>query len=603
MNNPHLSRRGVLPTDAFEDVIKAIKHGFAPIIVFSFFINMLMLTVPIYMLQVFDRVLASGNVDTLLVLTTIAIVSLLTLAALEGVRTYVMIGLSGWMSRKLSGNILESSVRSALRQSNDPSARGLRDMEMVRGFLTGPGIFAVLDAPWVPVFLAVIFFIHPLLGWIASIGALVLFGLALANDTLTREPLRQASAESRKSMHRAETAVRNADMISAMGVLPNLVNRWNQDNGRMIILQSLASRRGGLILAFVKFARFAIQLGVLGTGAFLAVQQEITPGAMIASSIIMGRALAPVEQAVGSWQGLVAARGAYARLQQLFAEERSGASTMELPPPEGKLDVTGLTFGVPSRTEPILSNVSFALEPGEALGLIGPSASGKTTLARMLVGSWRPSTGHVRLDGADMSVWRDADRLQYIGYLPQDAELFGGTVRENIARMGEAEDAQVIEAAQLADVHSMILSLPEGYDTQIGEAGAVLSGGQRQRIALARALFGTPKLLVLDEPNASLDRVGEQALLGTIDEMRRRGVTIVVIAHRPSMLQHVNKILVLREGKVDKYGARDDVMAQLIGKEPSAADPNQKEVDQEQTINQELQSAAMETPDERHTHR
>ena len=591
-NNSHPAGRGAPATDAFADAIKTIKRGFTPVVVFSFFINMLMLTVPIYMLQVFDRVLGSGNIDTLIVLTTIAIVSLLTLAALEGVRTYVMIGLSSWMSRKLGGNILSSSVRIALGQSNDPSVRGLRDLETVRGFLTGPGVFAVLDAPWVPVFLAVIFFVHPLLGSIATIGALVLFGLALANDILTREPLGQASAESQKSMHRAETAVRNADMISAMGVLPNLVNRWNQDNGRMISLQSLASRRGGAISAFAKFARFVIQLGVLGTGAYLAVQQEITPGAMIASSIIMGRALAPVEQAIGAWKGLVAARGAYSRLQELISGGRSGASEMELPAPEGKLTVTGLTFGVPSRTEPILSNVSFALEPGEALGLIGPSAAGKTTLARLLVGSWLPSSGHVRLDGADMSVWRDQDRLQYIGYLPQDVELLGGTVKENIGRMGDADDAHVIAAAQLADVHEMVLSLPEGYDTQIGEAGGVLSGGQRQRIALARALFGTPKLLVLDEPNASLDRVGEQALLDTIDEMRRRGVTIVVIAHRPSMLEHVDKILVLREGKVDMYGTRDDVMAQLMGKQPPADESAQERVDRDRAVNEKLQAPA-----------
>lgn len=591
-NNSHPAGRGAPATDAFADAIRTIKRGFTPVVVFSFFINMLMLTVPIYMLQVFDRVLGSGNVDTLIVLTTIAIVSLLTLAALEGVRTYVMIGLSSWMSRKLGGNILSSSVRIALGQSNDPSVRGLRDMETVRGFLTGPGVFAVLDAPWVPVFLAVIFLVHPLLGWIATIGALILFGLALANDIVTREPLGQASAESQKSMHRAETAVRNADMISAMGVLPNLVNRWNQDNGRMISLQSLASRRGGAITAFAKFARFTIQLGVLGTGAYLAVLQEITPGAMIASSIIMGRALAPVEQAIGAWKGLVAARGAYARLQELIAGGRSGASDMELPPPEGKLTVTGLTFGVPSRTEPILSNVSFALEPGEALGLIGPSAAGKTTLARLLVGSWLPSSGHVRLDGADMSLWRDQDRLQYIGYLPQDVELLGGTVKENIARMGDADDAHVIAAAQLADVHEMVLSLPEGYDTQIGEAGGVLSGGQRQRIALARALFGTPKLLVLDEPNASLDRVGEQALLDTIDEMRRRGVTIVVIAHRPSMLEHVDKILVLREGKVDMYGTRDDVMAQLMGKQPPADERAQERLDRERAVKEKLQAPA-----------
>lgn len=277
---------------------------------------------------------------------------------------------------------------------------------------------------------------------------------------------------------------------------------------------------------------------------------------------------------------------------RLRGVDRTSARKSRNPPPEGKLTVTGLTFGVPSRTEPILSNVSFALEPGEALGLIGPSAAGKTTLARLLVGSWLPSSGHVRLDGADMSLWRDQDRLQYIGYLPQDVELLGGTVKENIARMGDADDAHVIAAAQLADVHEMVLSLPEGYDTQIGEAGGVLSGGQRQRIALARALFGTPKLLVLDEPNASLDRVGEQALLDTIDEMRRRGVTIVVIAHRPSMLEHVDKILVLCEGKVDMYGTRDDVMAQLMGKQPPADERAQERLDRERAVKEKLQAPA-----------
>jgi PrtD family type I secretion system ABC transporter len=366
-------------------------------------------------------------------------------------------------------------------------------------------------------------------------------------------------------------------MIAAMGVLPNLINRWNQDNGRMIALQALASRRGGTISAVAKFLRFVIQLAVMGTVAFLAVQQEITPGAMIASSIIMGRALAPVEQAIGAWKGMIAARDAYNRLKTLAGIGVRGADGTELPPPKGRLTAENVTFGVPGRTEPIISGVSFALQPGEALGLIGPSAAGKTTLARLLVGSWAPTSGHVRLDGVDMTGWRDADRLAYIGYLPQDVELLGGTVKENIARMGEAEDAQVIEAAQLADVREMILGLSEGYETQIGEAGGVLSGGQRQRFALARALFGTPKLLVLDEPNASLDRLGEQALLDTIDEMRRRGVTIVVIAHRPSMLEHVDKILVLREGKVDLYGPRDEVLAKLMGNQsaPGPAAPEQ----------------------------
>jgi len=564
-------------TDLFADAIATIKRGFTPVIIFSFFINMLMLTVPLYMLQVFDRVLGSGNIDTLVVLTTIAIVSLLTLAALEGVRTYVMIGLSSWMSGKLGGTILGSSVTSALNHTNDPSVRGLRDLETVRTFLTGPGVFAILDAPWVPIFLAVIFFVHPILGWIATIGALILFALALANEMVTREPLAEASGQSQRATHQAETAVRNADMIAAMGVLPNLINRWNRDNGRMIALQALASRRGGMITAVAKFMRFVIQLGVLGTGAFLAVQQEISPGAMIASSIIMGRALAPVEQAIGAWKGMVAARGAYARLKELIgiSAETQG---IELPPPQGRLTVENVVLGVPGRTEPIINGVSFTLEPGEALGLIGPSAAGKTTLARLLIGSWKPTSGHVRLDGVEMTSWSDVDRLTYMGYLPQDVELLGGTVKENIARMGDSEDAHVISAAKLADVHEMILSLPDGYETQIGEAGGILSGGQRQRIALARALFGAPMLLVLDEPNASLDRVGEQALLDTIDEMRRRGVTIVVIAHRPTMLEHVDKILVLREGKTDMYGTRDEVMAKLTGRpEPATVAPEQVE--------------------------
>lgn len=559
---------GVEPVpDKFADAIATIRRGFVPVIVFSFFINLLMLTVPLYMLQVFDRVLASRNIDTLIVLTIIAVVSLLTLAALEAVRTYVMVGLSGWMSRRLGGSILGSSVTGALDQTNDPSVRGLRDLEMLRAFLTGPAVFAILDAPWVPIFLAVIFLIHPMLGWASTGGAIVLFGLALLNELATREPLSMANAQSQKSTHRAEAAVRNADMIAAMGVLPNLTRRWDQDNAKAIAYQALASRRAGGITAVAKFCRFVVQLAVLGLGAFLAVQQEITPGAMIAASIIMGRALAPVEQAIGAWKGMVSARDAYDRVNVLVDAERS-VGTIELPPPKGRLTVENVTFGVPKRTEPIIRGVSFTLEPGEALGLIGPSAAGKTTLARLIVGTWRPTSGHIRLDGVDMTAWRDVDRQAYIGYLPQDVELLAGTVRDNIARMGDAEDAQVIDAAQLADVHEMILGLDNGYESEIGEAGGVLSGGQRQRIALARALFGTPALLVLDEPNSSLDRVGEQALLDTIDEMRRRGATIVVIAHRPSMLEHVDKILVLRDGRVDLYGTRDEVMSKLTGAQP-----------------------------------
>lgn len=552
----------------FDQTVAACKKALVPVLVFSAFINLLMLTVPIYMLQVFDRVLTSRSHETLLLLTLIAIGAIVTLSGLEAVRSRLFVRVSVWLNAQLSGDILKGSITSALGSAGRTSARGLRDIETVRSFATGPGVFPLIDAPWMPLFLGVMFLLHPIVGWIATVGALLLFGMALFNEYATRPLLDQAAGASNKSIQRAEAAVRNADVIEAMGIAPNLVRRWDSDNAEAIQLQAMASNRAGTISSVVKFLRFGIQLLIMGVGAYLAIIQEMTPGAMIAGSIIMGRALAPVDQAIGTWKGLVAARAAYGRLKILLAAGDASTSTMALPRPEGRLTAVNASFAIQGQTDPILSGISFELEAGEALGLVGPSAAGKTTLARLIVGSLRASTGAVRLDGANLSEWASSDRGQYIGYLPQDVELFDGTVQENIARMGDAQAEAVIKAAKLAGVHEMILHLPDGYNTQIGDGGAILSGGQRQRIGLARALFGDPQLLVLDEPNSNLDREGDKALRTAIQSLRERGATLVVIAHRPNVLEQVDKILVLRDGRINMFGQRDEIIAKLMGQTP-----------------------------------
>jgi PrtD family type I secretion system ABC transporter len=359
--------------------------------------------------------------------------------------------------------------------------------------------------------------------------------------------------------------VRNADVVNSMGMRSNLIGRWQRKNGEMLTLQAQASKRGGGITAVSKFLRFVLQIGIMGGGAWLVIQNEMTAGAMIAGSILMGRALAPVEQAIGSWRSAIAARGAYERVKQQLALTADDEAQMSLPVPSGRLTVEGVTYFHQGATEPVLRNVAFRLEPGEALGLIGPSAAGKTTLARLLVGNIAPRAGAVRLDGVDIAQWDGEDLGKHLGYLPQDVELFAGTVRENIARMGEGKAEDVVAVAKLAGVHDMILRLSAGYETDIGDSGAALSGGERQRVGLARALYGAPKFVVLDEPNASLDNVGEEALVQAIATLKQRGITQVIIAHRPSILRHVDKILVMRDGAVQMFGPREEVLKKLIG--------------------------------------
>ncbi len=560
-------------------IISACRQGMLAVVVFSLFINLLMLTAPIYMMQVFDRVLASRNTDTLIFLLLIAIVALTVFGLIDAVRGNILLRIGRWIDEQAGPKILGRSVKSALSSPQNAGVQGLRDLNTVRTFLSGSAMFPILDAPWAPVFLAVMFMLHPTIGWLALGGAVVLFALALWNETATKKLIGISNAASMAATRQAEASVRNADVINAMGMLSSQIERWRTDNNKALVTQATASSRSVSITAASKALRFMLQVGILTVGALLVIRSELSPGAMIASSILMSRALAPVEQAIGSWRSVVSAREAFERLKAQMAADEA-ADAMPLPIPEGRLTAEGVTYLYPGAKEPTLKVVSFALEPGEIMGLVGPTASGKTTLARLIVGNLAPQRGHVRLDGMDVAQWDPDDLGPHVGYLPQSVELFAGTIGANIARMGEVDPARVVAAARLADVHDMILKLPRGYDTEIGDQGAALSGGQRQRIGLARAVYSEPRLVVLDEPNANLDNDGELALSAAVKRLSDAGVTVVIVSHRPNLLKNVDKLLVLTEGEVRGFGPPDQIVPQVTPtscedeKEPKPAKAN-----------------------------
>ncbi|WP_207461648.1 type I secretion system permease/ATPase [Azospirillum sp. SYSU D00513] len=534
---------------------------------FSFFINVLMLTVPLYSLQIFDRVLGGRSEETLVMLTIVAVGALAVHAALEVVRSRILVHIGNWLDRTLGPSILSQAIEGSATGRGRTGIQGLRDLQSLRGFLTGPTIFTVFDAPWVPVYMGVVYLVHPLMGMTALVGAVPLFMVGLLNDWATRAPIQMANKVATRQLQSAESGARNAEVIDAMGMLPQIVNRWRQEGEQVIALQATASHRAGLIGGATKFLRSAIQIALMAVGAWLALNQEVTPGAMIAGSIIMGRALAPVEQLIGSWRALAGARQSYAQLNELLRAKPLMRGTTRYPAPAGMLSVENLSFVPPGSSKPVLNGVSFRLLPGESLGVVGPSGAGKSVLARLLTGVWPATAGKVRLDGVDVFSWDRADFGRHVGYLPQDVELFAGTIKENIARLDDAEDAaedaDVIAAAQAANAHDLILRLPKGYDTDIGEAGALLSGGQRQRVALARALYGNPRFIVLDEPNSNLDSEGEAALTEALTAAKERGATIIVIAHRMNVLTSVDKILLVKQGRIELFGPRAEVLARL----------------------------------------
>lgn len=549
-------------TSYVKKAFQACRQAFYFVGIFSFFINILMLTVPIYMLQLFDRVLASRSFQTLFYLTLIAIIALMAFALLDMARSRILVRVTHWLDLYLSPAALAHSADEIL-QGRHYGAQSLRDISTIRQFLGGPSIFALFDSPWVPIYLLVIFLLHPLLGVLATLGAILLFVLALLNELMTHQPLAEANTMAVITQLQTDATIRNAEVIQSMGMMPNIVKKWFQQNGRALELQTIASNRASIILSTSKFLRLTLQLLMLGTGAYLVVQNEITPGVMIAGSILLSRALAPVEQAIGAWKQMLLAQQSHMRLQNHFKMTVNRSAGIALPTPKGHIELKNVYYVPPGSQKPTINNVSLSVESGEFIALIGPSAAGKSTLARLITGAWAPNAGSVRLDGASVYTW-DRDHFgKHVGYLPQDVELFIGTVKENIARMAEAEDTAVIEAATLAGIHEMILKLPKGYDTPIGAGAYNLSGGQRQRVALARALYKKPRILILDEPNSNLDTEGELALLHALEAMHQEGSTIIIIAHRPTILKVADRIVVLNVGQIQFAGPREEILEKI----------------------------------------
>lgn len=552
------------PKSELRQALDDCRGGFYAAALFSFFINILVLTPSIYMLQVYDRVLTSRSEITLLMLTLIAVGMMAVMAILEMVRSRVLVRVGNRMDEKINSRLFRAVYERSLRVPLTSRTQPLSDLLTLRQFLTGQGLFAFFDAPWAPFFIIIGFLLHPLIGFIGLVGAVLLFIMALLTDLVSRSPLEQANREAMQANLFAENNLRNAEVLEAMGMLPGIQQRWQERHNRMLALQAQASDRAGVISAITKMIRIALQSLILGAGAWLAIEQIVTPGVMIAASIMMGRAFAPVEQAIGMWKGLLAARSSYQRLDELLLRIPAPVDPMELPAPNGNLSLEGVVAVPPGSQVPTLKQVTLQVDAGEIVGVIGPSAAGKSTLARVIVGVWPAISGKVRLDGADIMTMDRVRLGPHIGYLPQDVELFTGTVAENIARFGEIDSDKVIEAAQMAGVHDMILRLPKGYDTQLGEAGRALSAGQRQRVGLARALYGCPALVVLDEPNSNLDEEGEGALVQALTQLKQRGSTALIIAHRPHVLTAVDKILVMRDGMIQMYGPRSEVMAKFV---------------------------------------
>jgi PrtD family type I secretion system ABC transporter len=532
----------------------------------SVFINLLVFVSPLYTMQIYDRVLTSRNGMTLLLLSLIALALFVSYAVLEHFRSRVLVQTGIRFDEIVSGEAFETALAQALRTGSSHHVQLLRDVDTLRDVLSGGVITSLMDAPWTPIFLAICFLLHPLIGIVALLGALAILAIAFLNERLTKAPLIAASYKSLNALDRLTSSLRNAEAIRGLGMGSAVRSAWSATHGEALIESATAGERGGTLLAISKFLRMAIQVAIMGVGAYLAIRQEISGGVLFAASLIVGRALAPVEAAVSQWRALVSARTSFSRLDEALKTRATQRRPMKLPALTGEISVEALTVIVPGSQLPAVAELSFRLAPGEVVAVVGQSGSGKSSLARALVGAWPAAQGCVRIDGNDIRHFDSSLLGQSLGYLPQDVELFAGTVRDNIARFREGvPDEQVVEAAQLASAHSLIQRLPQGYDTVIGDNGAGLSGGQRQRVGLARALFGRPVVVVLDEPNANLDGDGDRALADAIQMLRKRGVTIVIINHRPNLLSLVDKIIFMHEGRIGRAGTRDELLPLLVG--------------------------------------
>ena len=550
------------------DLQRALKNcrgSFAIVGFFSLFVNLLMLVPSLYMLQLYDRVLASGSQVTLLMLTLLMVMLMVVMGALEWMRSAILVRVSNRIEMNLNQRLYDAVFRMSLYTGGQGgSTQALNDLTNLRQFLTSAGVFAFFDAPWIPIYMFVMFAFHPVLGWMAVGGGLVLVVIAIINHKSTNPPLMEANKYQMAASGRTSASIRNAEVIESMGMLDNIRSLWLRNNIQSLSYQSKASQRAGFLANFSKTFRMLLQSLVLGAGAYLAINQEISPGLMIAGSILLGRALAPIDLMIGSWKGFISARQQYDRLNKLLSQIPRPEEKMALPDPTGNLFLEAVVVAAPGSRNPIIKGIQLAVDAGESVAIVGPSGAGKSTLARAMLGIWPCLSGKVRLDGADIFSWNRARLGPHIGYLPQDIELFDGTISENIGRFGDLDSDAVVKAAQMSGVHDLILQFPDGYDTVIGATGGVLSGGQRQRIGLARAIYGDPVLVVLDEPNSNLDQQGELALAKALEQMNAKGITVIIVTHRPSILAQVDKLLVMKDGRTEMYGPREEILPKLM---------------------------------------
>mgnify|MGYP000159170695 FL=1 len=555
--------------DDLGSALKASKRGFIAAGFFSLFINILMLTAPFYMLQVYDRVVASRSLETLLFLTIIMVFLFAVLGVLEWVRSRILVRVSNQIDQFLSHRVYGAMFKAGVKMPNQRTAQPLSDLTSIRQFLTGNGLFAFFDAPWFPIYIGILFLFHPAFGWFALGAGAILFAIAILNEKFTKKALTEANGENLKAQNLASSNLRNSEVLHAMGMLPGIMGRWSKQHKSFLNKQTEASDKAGVFSNLSKVLRMIFQSAILGLGAYYVVINEMSPGMMIAGSILMGRALAPLDLLINSWSGFNNARTARTRLTELLNAFPQEDRNMSLPKPEGQLDAINLFVGPPNSRTPTLKGVNFKVQPGDLVGIIGPSAAGKSTLAKAILGIWPTMNGTLRIDSAEVQHYNRDEIGPYIGYLPQDIELFDGTVSENIARFSNLDASQVVSAAKKAGVHEMILQLPDAYDTRIGVDSGALSGGQRQRIGLARALYGSPKVVVLDEPNSNLDEQGERALGETMQILKEEQVTTFVISHRTSILKSIDKLMVLKEGQMQMFGPKEEVMQKLAQQKAS----------------------------------
>ncbi|MEO0618513.1 MAG: type I secretion system permease/ATPase [Pseudomonadota bacterium] len=549
----------------FRDSVRACKKALRSVMVFSLFVNLLMLTGPFFMLQVYDRVLASRSLPTLVALCILVVALYFFMALLDVLRSRIVARAGLRLDDQLAPRVIDAMMFHAANKTPNVGSVPARDLDTVRSFVSGPGLIALFDAPWVPVYLLVVFLFHPVLGYLALAGAVLLFVLMLANEWLTRKPMAALGQQSQVSHQATEELYQNAELIRALGMGARMRARWMGEHDRTLVNGLSVSDRNGLISGVTKASRLILQSAILAVGAYLVIQQEILPGVMIAASIIFARALAPVEQTIAHWRNVLAARKAWETLRTLLTQTPADAEPLALPEPKGFIAVENVSLIAKGRDDPLLQGLNFELTPGEVLAVLGPTGAGKSTLAKVLIGTLVPQKGRVTIDGAALDQW-DRDRLgAHVGYLTQDSEMFTGTVAENISRFDpDAKMEDVIAAAQMAELHSFILDLPNGYNTEIGPTGHPFSGGERQRIGLARAVFGSPAIAILDEPNANLDAQGEAAVIKCIKRLKANGTAVIVIAHRPSVIQAVDKVLYLRGGRQIGVGPRDEMLKKIL---------------------------------------